>query len=195
MPEKTNFGAPDFVTLVASPVGWTSTDTDPGVVLPLDYTFTPGDAGTHTFTDTGRGETTLITGGNQTITVTDGTISIDIPITVDSSGSRPEPNRPHGGSRAVAQETPSNSAAWLFLVGRSPLASPSLSQDRIERPHRTDPTIPLVPAVQAWHLAEQGSVRSKPSPRAAHAVIDRLFGVPNDKPWATAGWLEQENGA
>ena len=44
-----------------------STDTDPGVVLPPDYTFTAGDQGVHTFV----GGITLITVGNQTITATD----------------------------------------------------------------------------------------------------------------------------
>jgi len=40
-------------------------------VLPADYTFTLADGGVHTFTDTGLGETTLLTHGFQTLTVTD----------------------------------------------------------------------------------------------------------------------------
>jgi predicted outer membrane repeat protein len=52
-------------------VSFSTTDPDPGVVLPADYTFTADDAGVHTFTDTGLGETTLFTHGRQTITVTD----------------------------------------------------------------------------------------------------------------------------
>ncbi len=43
------------------------TSTDPNAVLPADYTFTPGDAGTHTFTNL----VTLKTAGAQSITVTD----------------------------------------------------------------------------------------------------------------------------
>jgi autotransporter-associated beta strand protein len=48
-----------------------TSDSDPGVVLPADYPFTSSDAGTHTFTNTGLGETTLQTCGPQTIMVTD----------------------------------------------------------------------------------------------------------------------------
>jgi hypothetical protein len=43
------------------------TDTDPAVVLPLDYTFTADDQGRHTFT----GGFTLITPGPWTLTVAD----------------------------------------------------------------------------------------------------------------------------
>ncbi len=59
-------------------VTFSSSDTDPGVVLPADYTFTTADAGIHTFTDTGLGEVTLITEGDQTLTVTD---TVDATIT------------------------------------------------------------------------------------------------------------------
>jgi hypothetical protein len=48
-------------------VTFSTSDTDPGIVLPADYTFTAADAGVHTF----PGGTTLITPGNQTITATD----------------------------------------------------------------------------------------------------------------------------
>jgi hypothetical protein len=44
-----------------------TTDTDPGVVLPANYTFTAADQGVHTFS----GGCTLITAGNQTLTATD----------------------------------------------------------------------------------------------------------------------------
>jgi WD40 repeat protein len=52
-------------------VTFSTSDPDPGVVLPADYTFTPADGGIHTFTNTGLGETTLVTPGAQTITATD----------------------------------------------------------------------------------------------------------------------------
>jgi hypothetical protein len=42
-------------------------DPDPGVVLPADYPFTPGDGGRHTF----AAGVTLVTPGDQTLTVTD----------------------------------------------------------------------------------------------------------------------------
>jgi hypothetical protein len=48
-------------------VTFTSTDTDPGVVLPPDYTFQPSDGGVVTF----AGGVTLFTSGQQTLTVTD----------------------------------------------------------------------------------------------------------------------------
>jgi hypothetical protein len=52
-------------------VTFTTNDPDPGVVLPADYAFTLDDGGVHTFTDTGLGETTLVTPGDQMLTVTD----------------------------------------------------------------------------------------------------------------------------
>jgi hypothetical protein len=48
-------------------VTFSTSDTDPGIVLPADYTFTADDHGVHTF----PGGVTLITPGDQTITVTD----------------------------------------------------------------------------------------------------------------------------
>jgi hypothetical protein len=52
-------------------VTFDTTDNDQAVVLPADYAFTRDDAGVHFFSDTGLGETTLITPGDQTITATD----------------------------------------------------------------------------------------------------------------------------
>jgi hypothetical protein len=48
-------------------VTFSVTDPDPAVVLPADYTFTADDQGTHTFT----GGFTLVTPGDQTLTVAD----------------------------------------------------------------------------------------------------------------------------
>jgi autotransporter-associated beta strand protein len=48
-------------------VTFTTSDPDPGVVLPANYTFQPGDQGSVTF----AGGVTLITPGDQTITVSD----------------------------------------------------------------------------------------------------------------------------
>jgi hypothetical protein len=48
-------------------ITFSSTDTDPNVLLPADYAFQPGDAGTHTFS----AGVTLITSGSQTISVAD----------------------------------------------------------------------------------------------------------------------------
>jgi hypothetical protein len=55
------------VTGYTGTVTFTTSDPDPGVSLPPDYTFTSTDNGTHTFS----GGATLYTMGNQTITVTD----------------------------------------------------------------------------------------------------------------------------
>jgi hypothetical protein len=52
-------------------VTFSTTDPDPGVVLPANYTFMLADGGSHTFPDTGLGETTLITPGDQMLTVMD----------------------------------------------------------------------------------------------------------------------------
>ena len=54
-------------------VTFSTSDTDPGVVLPADYSFTADDGRVHTFTDTGLGEITPVTPGDQTLTVTDTT--------------------------------------------------------------------------------------------------------------------------
>jgi hypothetical protein len=82
-PPKVMAGTPFDVTVTAvDPFGqlalgytgtvtFSTTDPDPGVVLPADYAFTAADGATHVFTDTGRGETTLLTRGHQTITATD----------------------------------------------------------------------------------------------------------------------------
>jgi hypothetical protein len=130
-PDTVQSGVPFDVTLTALDpfnqvaVGYTGTvtfqtsDPDPGVVLPADYTFTLGDGGSHTFTDTGLGETTLVTPGDQTLTVmdtSDNTIIGSATITV-SAGLGPEPHgqgRPPGAfpaspaqSQALPQSEPS----------------------------------------------------------------------------------------
>jgi hypothetical protein len=95
-------------------VTFATTDPDPGVVLPADYTFTPGDGGAHTFTDTGLGETTLLTPGEQTLTVTDtadGTITGAATVTVGSPG--PEPGGrllSHPGQRTAPTNAPDGNA-------------------------------------------------------------------------------------
>jgi murein DD-endopeptidase MepM/ murein hydrolase activator NlpD len=78
-PANAGSGTPFDVTIVAvdaygntdtnytGTIRFTTTDSDPGVVLPPDYTFQSGDAGMVTF-PTG---VTLITSGQQTLTVTD----------------------------------------------------------------------------------------------------------------------------
>src|SRR5262249_29479459 len=55
----------------AGTVTFSTTDQGKGVVLPADYTFTADDGGAHTFTDTGRGETHLVTQGGPDLTSDD----------------------------------------------------------------------------------------------------------------------------
>jgi hypothetical protein len=72
-------------------VSFTSSDTDPGVVLPTDYTFTTDDGGVHAF----PGGFTLVTPGDQMLTAADmgdNTITGSAIVTVD-----PGPAAPHGG--------------------------------------------------------------------------------------------------
>jgi hypothetical protein len=75
-PASVSSGAPFDVTITAldlygntavNTLTFSTSDTDPGIVLPADYTFTAADAGVHTFT----GGVNLITPGAQTITATD----------------------------------------------------------------------------------------------------------------------------
>jgi hypothetical protein len=61
----------DTVTLSTS-------DNDPGIVLPADYTFTAADAGVHTFS----GGVTLVTPGDQNLTATDTASGITRTVTV-----------------------------------------------------------------------------------------------------------------
>jgi hypothetical protein len=68
-------------------VTFSTTDPGPGVVMPADYKFTVGDGGdngVHTF----PAEFTLITPGEQTVTVTDTVsgITSSIVVTVSSPG-------------------------------------------------------------------------------------------------------------
>jgi len=51
-------------------IHFTSSDASSSIILPADYTFLAGDNGTHTFTNGAK----LVTSGNQTIKVSDGTL-------------------------------------------------------------------------------------------------------------------------
>jgi hypothetical protein len=73
-------------------VTFRTTDKDPGVVLPTDYAFVPADGGRHRFTDTGLGEVTLVTLGDQRLTLrdtADNTLTGSTEITVVSAGPAP----------------------------------------------------------------------------------------------------------
>jgi hypothetical protein len=72
------------VTSYVGTVAFTSSDPDPGVRLPANYTFRVSDRGVHFFTN----ETILITPGDQTVTVTDTASGItgSVTITVNPGG-------------------------------------------------------------------------------------------------------------
>jgi hypothetical protein len=118
LPTNTTSGMPFDVTVTAlDPYGntdtnyggtvtFTSSDTDPAVILPGDYAFQSTDSGTHTFS----AGVTFITPGDQTLTATDttnGTITASAIITVV-----PGPTAPRGGlarrpwSPAVPTDSP-----------------------------------------------------------------------------------------
>jgi hypothetical protein len=94
-------------------VTFSTSDTDPGVVLPADYAFRLGDGGVHTFTDTGLGETTLITPGDQMLNVmdtADNTITGSATVTVNA-GPGPAPHG-QGPPPSTLQPSPGQGDAW-----------------------------------------------------------------------------------
>jgi hypothetical protein len=95
-------------------VAFTSSDTDPGVVLPGNYTFQMTDSGTHTF----AAGVTLITPGDQTLTVTD-TTNATIIGTALSTVNSPAP--PPGGGANVPP-SPSRNPEMAPLPNAQPLA-------------------------------------------------------------------------
>src|SRR5205823_10447987 len=79
-----------------------STDTDPGILLPADYTFTADDQGVHTFV----AGCTLLTAGSQTLAASDtadSTISGSAAVTVDPGAVAPPGGR---ASRPVIPTSP-----------------------------------------------------------------------------------------
>ncbi len=98
-------------------VTFSSGDTDPGAVLPADYTFTTADRGVHAF----PGGFTLVTAGDQMLTAadtSDSTITSRAIVTVD-----PGPAAPPGGC-ARDQEKPAP------FFGRYTLADSVLIENR-----------------------------------------------------------------
>jgi hypothetical protein len=98
------------VTSYVGTVHFSSTDSDPGVVLPADYSFTTGDAGMHTF---GAG-VTLVTLGNQTLSADDPSLGIGGDITINVVA----PAAPPGG-RSRAPASGGLVLLWNGMVQRS----------------------------------------------------------------------------
>jgi hypothetical protein len=78
-------------------VTFTSSDSDPGVILPADYAFQPIDSGMHTF----MGGAVLVTLGDQTVTATDTVTNIIMGTATITVGPG---NDPPPGGRATAHE-------------------------------------------------------------------------------------------
>jgi hypothetical protein len=132
-PDMVQSGVPFDVTVTAvdpfgqPAVGYTGTvtfgtsDPDPGVVLPADYAFRLDDGGTHRFTDTGLGETTLITPGPRTLTVmdtADNTIVGSASVTVIAA-----PGPASRGQRPPPSTSPASSAQAEPLPWSEPAAN------------------------------------------------------------------------
>jgi autotransporter-associated beta strand protein len=102
-------------------VTFSSSDTDPNVVLPADYTFQAADMGSATF----AGGVTLITTGDQTVTATDTvsgiTGSATITVTTAPAGSGPgnQPGGPDTQAPLVVATTPEAAAPRLTETIRS----------------------------------------------------------------------------
>jgi hypothetical protein len=118
-------------------VSFTSSDTAPGVVLPAAYTFTAADAGVHTFTDTGLGETTLATLGDQTLTVTDsaGAINGTATITVTTGAAGPSGGYPGSGTDLAGSYVPDQSSIYPRMRPQSSTcaAPETVEETRIDR--------------------------------------------------------------
>jgi hypothetical protein len=104
-------------TKYAGTTTWASSDADPGVVLPADYTFQANDNGTHTF----LAGFTLITPGDQTLTATDTGSGITGNATVTVA---PAPKPPPGGGASkpwmpsINTELSQENAGLLFARRR-----------------------------------------------------------------------------
>ncbi len=95
---------------------FSTTDPDPGVVLPANYTFTAADAGIHTFV----GGFILITVGDQTLTATD---RADVTITGSATVQvNPGPAAP-----------PEGGGTWPFI----PSTNAGIAPTRSMQPGRT----------------------------------------------------------
>jgi hypothetical protein len=131
-------------------VTFSTSDPNPGVVLPADYAFVPDDGGLHTFTDTGLGEITLVTPGDQTLTVmdtADSTITGSADLTVSAG---PQPG-PHG-----QQQQPATLPA---------------SAAQAEPPPRREPPTNEVVAAEQWFISfHDGDNAWLTVPRLRHQV-------------------------
>jgi hypothetical protein len=132
-------------------VSFSSSDPDPGVVLPAAYTFTADDQGTHTF----AGAFVLITPGDQTLTAADPANGLtgSATVTVNPGGPAPPPEGSPAplmpglkpGIPPIRNET---SSSGIALV--DPLLATLPQESSPVRPRRGEPQEPGEPA--GWIL-------------------------------------------
>jgi streptogramin lyase len=150
-------------------IHFTTSDLDPGVMLPLDYTFQASDAGMVTF----PGGVTLITLGDQSLTATDTTSGITgtSTVTVTSGGTAPGTGR-----------FPANLAAALRegFTARSPGRSFD-SNNRAAAPDRT--------AVATGEENSLFRAESLGSAAQRAALIDHLWSNPANL-LVTDAWID-----
>jgi hypothetical protein len=103
------------VTSYLGTVQFSSTDSDPGVMLPADYSFIAGDAGVHTFAV----GVTLITPGNQTLTVDDASLGISGDVMVNvTAPPAPPGGRARGSSGGLLSQW--TAVVYPFLISSRP---------------------------------------------------------------------------
>jgi RHS repeat-associated protein len=153
-------------------IHFTSTDPDPGVVLPADYTFQPGDAGAVTFT----AGVTLMTAGDQTITVTDGdtgllTGSTTVNVTAGPASSSGKHGR-SGRQTSSAVELP----LWALVPRRPELPAFAGIPNRAPQ---ADEARPLVGFEAGGYRVAAGSSNDAspaiPLPASIAAVADEVW--------------------
>ncbi len=175
-PSSAPSGSPFDITVTAQdPYGNTDTnyqgtvtfstsDTDPGVVLPPDYTFQPGDQGSVTF----AGGVTLITPGDQTITATDTISGFSGSATVTVSGAGPM-------SRDDGRRSPAG-VPLLAATIELPNTTPSLAANVAAIVRSSPPHVALAdsnPLPTKSSLSRFG--RRTPTPALVAPAIDLVF--------------------
>jgi hypothetical protein len=135
-PATVTSGTPFDVTVVAQDpygntdmnyqgtIAFSSSDTDPGVVLPPNYTFQPGDQGMATF----PGGVTLITAGNQTLTVTDTGSGITGGTMVNVTGPGPDTASGRWAARPAESVRASALDGLFAALGRRPAHGPAAGE-------------------------------------------------------------------
>jgi hypothetical protein len=155
-------------------VTFTTSDTDPGVVLPADYTFQASDAGMATFAS----GATLVTLGDQTITATDTSSGITgtTTVTVVASGS-PQVHSPRSSG--------SSFGGFFF-----PTMSPALAWSSPPGcPTQTDAVMPARTLPGSLAMAGTDRFFAVSSERPDHLILPRLNPATVDG-WWEAGFLD-----